>query len=426
MIKNITVLSSEGQLIGATYPKRAQGLVKKGRARYLDGDETVIVLASSPIDETASQEDDMNMNSNFNFDEFIEKTKAAAHIAGEGIGHVADKAEAALEKAFESLKGSLEDIFANTEKMKEESEKSEDEFEALESEVNDALEDLIDSDAEATIEEMLSEIEDEDLEERMRAKIRSQIEREKAVREREKLYREKISEYQKKASELSKSTAATVSDAVNYTKQVFSATKEALKNKEAELKTKLSEKERNAETDGDEDLTVNEILRRIEAIRSENEFYENSISSVVDLPVSGPGDLGTQAKADAIARMVETKQKSNRYILEMYEKMLGERMEAQREEISSAGEKKEEERKLLEARFKVFNSLLESLSHVNRNEEPEKFDILKNSAIKYADSRFVSVSPDLLPAIVKLISECDSVNEPEKLAFYSELLEKLS
>lgn len=426
MIKNITVLSSEGQLIGATYPKRAQGLVKKGRARYLDGDETVIVLASSPIDEFTSQEDDMNMNSNFNFDEFIEKTKVAAHIAGEGIGHVADKAEAALEKAFESLKGSLEDIFANTEKMKEESEKSEDEFEALESEVNDALEDLIDSDAEATIEEMLSEIEDEDLEERMRAKIRSQIEREKAVREREKLYREKISEYQKKASELSKSTAATVSDAVNYTKQVFFATKEALKNKEIELKAKLSEKERNAETDGNEELTVNEILRRIEAIRSENEFYEKTISSVGELPSSGPGDLGTQAKAEAIAQMVETKQESNRYILGIYEKMLGERMEAQHEEMSIENEKKEEERKLLEARFNVFNLLLESISRVDCAEEPEKFDTLKNFAIKYADSSYVSVSPELIPSLIKLISECDSVNELEKLDFYSDLLEKLS
>lgn len=43
MEKNVTVVDEKGNVIGATYPKRAKGLVKKGRARYVD--ENVISLA---------------------------------------------------------------------------------------------------------------------------------------------------------------------------------------------------------------------------------------------------------------------------------------------------------------------------------------------------------------------------------------------
>lgn len=36
MIQSITVLDENGEVIGDTYPKRAKGLVKKGRAVYVD------------------------------------------------------------------------------------------------------------------------------------------------------------------------------------------------------------------------------------------------------------------------------------------------------------------------------------------------------------------------------------------------------
>lgn len=36
MIKNITVVDENGNRIGSTYPKRASGLVKKGRAHWID------------------------------------------------------------------------------------------------------------------------------------------------------------------------------------------------------------------------------------------------------------------------------------------------------------------------------------------------------------------------------------------------------
>lgn len=45
MIQRITVLDESGNVIGDTYPKRAKGLVKKGRALYVD--ETTICLTEA-------------------------------------------------------------------------------------------------------------------------------------------------------------------------------------------------------------------------------------------------------------------------------------------------------------------------------------------------------------------------------------------
>ncbi len=46
MTKNISVIDTQGNIYEATYPKRAKGLVKKGRARFVD--ETTICLARPP------------------------------------------------------------------------------------------------------------------------------------------------------------------------------------------------------------------------------------------------------------------------------------------------------------------------------------------------------------------------------------------
>lgn len=46
MIKNISVTDESGRDYGCTYPKRAKGLVKNGRARFVD--ENVICLACPP------------------------------------------------------------------------------------------------------------------------------------------------------------------------------------------------------------------------------------------------------------------------------------------------------------------------------------------------------------------------------------------
>ena len=46
MTKNISVIDTQGNIYEATYPKRAKGLVKKGRARFVD--DTTICLARPP------------------------------------------------------------------------------------------------------------------------------------------------------------------------------------------------------------------------------------------------------------------------------------------------------------------------------------------------------------------------------------------
>lgn len=56
MTKNISVIDPQGNVYEATYPKRAKGLVKKGRARFVD--ETTICLARPPYhteDETMDE-----------------------------------------------------------------------------------------------------------------------------------------------------------------------------------------------------------------------------------------------------------------------------------------------------------------------------------------------------------------------------------
>jgi len=69
MTKNITVVDEQGNEYGATYPKRAKGLVKNGRARFID--ENKICLACPPNE---FLED--NMNENINITNEINKNEA--------------------------------------------------------------------------------------------------------------------------------------------------------------------------------------------------------------------------------------------------------------------------------------------------------------------------------------------------------------
>ena len=46
MTKNITVIDAQGNIYEDTYPKRAKGLVKNGRANFID--ETAIMLTCPP------------------------------------------------------------------------------------------------------------------------------------------------------------------------------------------------------------------------------------------------------------------------------------------------------------------------------------------------------------------------------------------
>ena len=56
--KNVTVVDEQGNIIGKTYEKRAKGLIKKGRARYIDA-HTLCLIACP---QNTSEEQAMNKN----------------------------------------------------------------------------------------------------------------------------------------------------------------------------------------------------------------------------------------------------------------------------------------------------------------------------------------------------------------------------
>ena len=74
MEKNVTVVDEIGNEIGATYPKRAKGLVKKGRARYVD--ENTICLAC-PADIHSEE----MMEENITLKDSLDKMDAVTAVA---------------------------------------------------------------------------------------------------------------------------------------------------------------------------------------------------------------------------------------------------------------------------------------------------------------------------------------------------------
>lgn len=75
MAKNITVVDARGKEYTKTYPKRAAGLVKKGRARFVN--ESVICLACPPYQMEDDRMDNMNIK------EQLEGSVAETMVAGE-------------------------------------------------------------------------------------------------------------------------------------------------------------------------------------------------------------------------------------------------------------------------------------------------------------------------------------------------------
>ena len=78
MEKNVTVVDEQGHVYGATYPKRAKGLVKNGRARFVG--ENKICLASPP--DIILEENDMSVNINKTqvFNQIVELQKSLDSI----------------------------------------------------------------------------------------------------------------------------------------------------------------------------------------------------------------------------------------------------------------------------------------------------------------------------------------------------------
>lgn len=78
--KNISVIDELGNEYEATYPKRAKGLVKKGRARFVD-DNTICLACPPDIMEDTKMSDNKNVNVN-------ENANAAAAEETVNVGYI--------------------------------------------------------------------------------------------------------------------------------------------------------------------------------------------------------------------------------------------------------------------------------------------------------------------------------------------------
>lgn len=92
MTKNemIRVFDADGNEIGQTYPKRVQGLIKKGRARFTDDSETAIVLTDMTNENTEAcpptdKSEDIKMFEDTNTAEVLETITPAEEPVNEEI-----------------------------------------------------------------------------------------------------------------------------------------------------------------------------------------------------------------------------------------------------------------------------------------------------------------------------------------------------
>jgi len=107
MEKNVTVTDVFGIVYGATYPKRAKGLVKNGRARFVD-DHTVCLVC--PPDEFYSEDFFMEYKDNITKEELLKQAEELNRQAEELLKQSAEKTAEGrdLEEKAERLEKSAE------------------------------------------------------------------------------------------------------------------------------------------------------------------------------------------------------------------------------------------------------------------------------------------------------------------------------
>ena len=105
--KNISVVDSQGNMYEATYPKRAQGLVKKGRARFID--ENTICLACPPNEYLEDIEMSENKNINKEAIEAVAEEPKKFQITKEYVLGKIDELTKQLE-SVEKVAGRIADV----------------------------------------------------------------------------------------------------------------------------------------------------------------------------------------------------------------------------------------------------------------------------------------------------------------------------
>lgn len=109
MTKNIAVIDEQGNRYEATYPKRAKGLVKNGRARFVD--ESTICLACPPNQSEDKKMSEEKINTVMDgFDSTIEelRRKAESFLDGPQGQGGEDQATQAFSRGMEELKKQAE------------------------------------------------------------------------------------------------------------------------------------------------------------------------------------------------------------------------------------------------------------------------------------------------------------------------------
>lgn len=87
--KNIIVTDAQGNQIGTTYPKRAKGLVKNGRAEYANDCEIRLLITHAPAVTSIDNTEDLNMSKiiNFNAKDFHFDASCENNVGARMIQH---------------------------------------------------------------------------------------------------------------------------------------------------------------------------------------------------------------------------------------------------------------------------------------------------------------------------------------------------
>lgn len=87
--KNIIVTDAQGNQIGTTYPKRAKGLVKSGRAEYANDCEIRLLITHAPAVTSIDNTEDLNMSKiiNFNAKDFHFDASCENNVGARMIQH---------------------------------------------------------------------------------------------------------------------------------------------------------------------------------------------------------------------------------------------------------------------------------------------------------------------------------------------------
>ncbi len=274
MEKNVTVFDSEGKIIGKTYPKRAQGLVKNGRARFCEGSEPAIVLSRSP--DIQSSEEDETM-STFSSEELHEKIEAMVREAREKLDAVCRTASDAIDDIVD--------------KIEEGESRAEEAEEPLDAESSDS------ADGEENPRGRFIRISDEDME-KLRAKMRS------------------LRDSLERAADEAKSVAVkTGAEIGRYAENV-----------KAKVTEKIAEQKAAAEAKADVEKPGTEAyyLRRIEELRGDNAHLEAMSNSVKEYVRNTVSENENMSEAiSQIASVASAHEETNRRLLEFYIREIG-------------------------------------------------------------------------------------------------------